>query len=172
MGRALLTLAAALVFAAPAGAYTRSDKLEHVLSVFANGRAWPVECATPDEAAELGLDDWSFAFTEMKQHYVMMRGDLCPAAENAADESIPPLERSIAILALVHEAYHVRAWTWRHDEARVECRAIQHFKIGAQLLGASEDQAQELLPFALMWHYFIARPEWLYYDPNCRVPHW
>ena len=56
------------------------------------------------------------------------------------------------MLVLVHEAYHVRRWAGRWDEAKVERRAIREFKKAAVLLGASRELANELLPYALAVH--------------------
>ncbi|HEX9295623.1 MAG TPA: hypothetical protein VF881_07305 [Polyangiaceae bacterium] len=73
---------------------------------------------------------------------------------------------------LLHEAYHVRHWKWRRNEGKVECQAIRHFTIGAQLLGASPALANELLPFALAAHARMVTlfPE--YRDRTCMLPMW
>jgi hypothetical protein len=168
--RVLLVLAA-LICAAPAYGYTTSDELSHVSSVFANGRAWPVECIAPQES-DGSLDQWVFGFTDMAEHYVALRADLCPLAEHPEDETTSPWDRAIAVLALVHESYHVRNWSWRWNEARVECQAIRHFKIGVKLLGGSQQNADDLLPYALAWHFLIARPGTPYFLSGCRVPSW
>lgn len=154
-------------------AATTPPELNQVSSIFANGRAWPVYCVdTEDELAEGLLDEWSWGFTEMALEYVVLRSDLCPAAEHPEDETLSPYTRAIGVLALIHEAYHVRAWAWRWNESRVECQAIRHFRVGVKLLGGSQDTADELYPYALMFHYLIARPGGVYYWPACRVPEW
>ena len=63
----------------------------------------------------------------------------------------------------------MRLWPWRRNEAEVECHAIRHFKVGARLLGASPELANELLPYALAAHARMGR---LYRDDNCKVPLW
>ncbi len=169
----LILVVCALALAPAAGAYTRSPELEQVSKVFANGRGWPVRCDTPEEWADTGADPlWAFAYTQMDERYVVLRGDLCPFAEHPEDETTPPWDRALAVLVLIHESYHVRAWPLRRVEGRVECQAIRHFTVGAQLLGATPDQAQELLPYALAWHYLIARPGTAYEWRKCRVPPW
>jgi hypothetical protein len=73
---------------------------------------------------------------------------------------------------LVHEAYHIRRWKWRRDEAKVECQATRHFAIGAELLGASPELANDLLPYALAAHARMARLYPEYYDRTCKLPLW
>lgn len=56
------------------------------------------------------------------------------------------------VIVLVHEAYHLRRWKWRRSEPKVECQAIPRFTIGARLLGATPEVANDLLPYALAAH--------------------
>lgn len=168
-----LFLTLLLMVVGSAAASPDSLELRAVAKVFANGRDWPVRCLEPgSEEAQGLLDDWSWGFTEMRDHYIALRADLCPAAEHPEDESLSPYTRAIAVLALVHEAYHVRAWAWRWNESRVECQAIRHFRAGVKLLGGSQDTADVLFPYALMFHFLIARPGGTYYWAGCRVPWW
>jgi len=67
------------------------------------------------------------------------------------------------VLTLVHESYHVRHWRWRLNEARVECQAIRHFRVGVRVLGGSQELADRLLPLGLSWHDQIAQ------DPTYRL---
>ena len=77
--------------------------------------------------------------------------------------------KALAVLTLVHESYHVRHWSWRLNEARVECQAIRHFRVGVRVLGGSQQLADRLLPFALAWHVELARDS-VYQLPACRLP--
>jgi hypothetical protein len=97
---------------------------------------------------------------------------LCAGALAVADPGVPVWQRAMGVLVLVHEAYHLRRWAWRRNEARVECQAIRHFRVGARLLGASPELANELLPVALAAHARMVKlfPE--YNDPTCKLPLW
>jgi hypothetical protein len=52
----------------------------------------------------------------------------------------------------------------------VECEAISHFILGAQLLGGSPELANELLPFALAVHARVVTHSPEYRDRRCRLP--
>jgi hypothetical protein len=177
MARRLVLLGLlALVLPQSAFAYERDAPLEAFASRFAM-RPAEVRCPSRPEWAEftltqMGVDDPEIVYgvTHLFEDWVMLRQDLCAAARGVTDESIHPSVRALAVLALVHESYHVRRWGWRRDEGQVECRAIQHFIVAARLLGASLELAQRLYWHAVVWHYGIAQPGSAYYRPGCRVP--
>jgi hypothetical protein len=73
---------------------------------------------------------------------------------------------------LVHGAYHLRRWKWRQSEAKVECEATRHFKTGAELLGASPQLANDLLPYALAAHARMVTLFPNYRDRHCKLPLW
>jgi hypothetical protein len=97
---------------------------------------------------------------------------LCAGATAVSDRGLPPWQRATGTLVLVHEAYHLRRWKWRRNEAKVECQAIRHFVDGAERLGASPELANDLLPYALAAHARMVTlfPE--YRDPRCKLPVW
>jgi hypothetical protein len=173
----LLAVIVSLLAAAPrAAAYERSNELERVASVFAL-RAAEVRC--PSTAEWVADPIWgdptearAWAYTDMIHEHIVMHPALCAGAAGVNDPTIPLWQRATGALVLVHEAYHLRRWGGRWDEARVECRAIRHFRVGAELLGASPEVANELLPYALAAHQRMVTLFPNYRAPNCRLPLW
>jgi hypothetical protein len=108
----------------------------------------------------------------MIDEYIVLHPILCAGVLGVSDVLLPLWQRATGVLVLVHEAYHLRRWRWRRNEAKVECQAIRHFRVGAQLLGASPGLANELLPYALAAHGRMVSlfPE--YRDPGCKLPLW
>jgi hypothetical protein len=174
---ALTLLLGALVAAAPAFSFDRPALLEHVASSFA-GRPAEVRCPSPAEWVAdpiWGKDpnpQRAWGYTDMVDEHIVLHPRLCAGAAAIADSSVPAWQRATGALVLVHEAYHLRRWKWRRNEAKVECQAIRHFIVGAQLLGASPELANELLPFALAAHARMVTlfPE--YRDRRCPLPRW
>jgi hypothetical protein len=172
-----VTFVSLLVAVPPASAYERPALLERVASVFAL-RSAEVRCPSMDEWTSdpiWGTDpnaQRAWGYTDMVDEYIVMHPSLCAGAAAVSDQSLPPWERATGVLVLVHEAYHLRHWAFRRNEAKVECRAIRHFRTGAKLLGASPELANDLLPYALAAHDRMVRlfPE--YRDPTCRLPLW
>jgi hypothetical protein len=172
-----LALLVVLVVARPASAYDRPALLERVASVFAQ-RPAEVRCPSMDEWT--GDPIWgtgpnpqrAWGYTDMVDEYVVMHPSLCAGAEAVGDPSLPPWTRATGALVLVHEAYHLRHWRLRRNEAKVECQAIRHFTAGARLLGASAELANDLLPYALAAHDRMVRLYPEYRDPTCRLPLW
>jgi hypothetical protein len=172
-----LALLVLLVVVPPASAYDRPTLLEQVASVFAQ-RSAEVRCPsmgewTSDPIWGTGPNPQrAWGYTDMVDEYVVMHPNLCAGAEAVADPSLPPWERATGALVLVHEAYHLRHWARRRNEAKVECQAIRHFTAGARLLGASAELANDLLPYALAAHDRMVRLYPEYRDPTCRLPLW
>ena len=172
-----LVLAAVLLTAPRAAAYDRPALLEKVAATFAL-RSADVRCPTTEE----WVDDpiWgtgpgvsrAWGYTEMIHEYIVMHPALCAGAMAVSDPGLPLWQRAVGTLVLVHEAYHLRHWASRRSEAKVECQAIRHFTVGAQLLGASPELANELLPFALAAHQRMVTLFREYRDPGCMLPLW
>jgi hypothetical protein len=172
-----LVLGVMLLAASPASAYDRSPLLEGVAAYFAM-HASEVRCPSLDEW--VGDPIWGAApnparawgYTDMIDEHIVLHPDLCAGALAVSDPGLPLWKRATGTLVLVHEAYHQRRWKWRRNEARVECQAIRHFVVGAQLLGASPELANELLPSALAAHARMVTlfPE--YRDRRCKLPLW
>jgi hypothetical protein len=175
---ALSAAIAALLLAPPSvWAYDRPSDLERVASVFAM-RAAEVRCPSNDEWIHDPI--WgtgpapsrAWGYTDMVDEYIVLHPALCAGAITVSDSTIPSWQRATGVLVLVHEAYHLRRWAWRRNEAKVECQAIRHFKSGAQLLGASPEVANELLPYALAAHSRMVTVYPEYRDPGCKLPLW
>jgi hypothetical protein len=172
-----LVLGVMLLAPPPASAYERPPLLEGAASYFAL-RPAEVRCPSTDEW--IGDPIWGTApnpsrawgYTDMLNEHIVLQPALCAGALAVSDPLIPLWQRATGTLVLVHEAYHLRHWRWRRNEAKVECQAIRHFIVGAQLLGASPELANDLLPFALAAHARMVRlfPE--YRDRRCRPPLW
>jgi len=144
------------------------------VEVFANGA--PAEVRCPDSLEEWSLDlgeplapEEIYGRTFTGTNVVEFRWDLCPILDDLSGSSADDTTKALAVLTLIHESYHVRHWSWRLNEARVECQAIRHFRVGVQVLGGSQQLADRLLPFGLEWHDRIARDR-AYYLASCEVP--
>jgi len=167
-----------LLLAAPsASAYERPPLLQTVAGYFA---LRPAEVRCPSMEEWVGDPIWgtspnparAWGYTDMINEHIVLHPALCAGAMAVSDSTLPLWQRATGTLVLVHETYHLRRWKWRRNEAKVECQAIRHFIVGAQLLGASPELANELLPFALAAHARMVTlfPE--YRDRRCRLPLW
>jgi hypothetical protein len=174
---ASVALATVLFAAAPASAYDRPPLLERVASYFAE-RPAELRCPSVDEwtsdpiwgsAASSGR---AWGYTDMVNDYIVLHPTLCVGALAVSDPALPAWQRATGVLVLVHEAYHLRRWTWRRSEAKVECQAIRHFTAGAELLGASPQLANDLLPYALAAHARMVTLFPNYRNRHCRLPLW
>jgi hypothetical protein len=172
-----LVLATVLLTAPRASAYERPVLLERVAATFAL-RSAEVRCSTTEE----WVDDpiWgtgpgvtrAWGYTDMIHEHIVMHPALCAGALAVSDPGLPLWQRAVGTLVLVHEAYHLRHWRWRLSEAKVECQAIRRFTVGAKLLGASPELANELLPFALAAHQRMVTLFPGYRDGGCKLPLW
>jgi hypothetical protein len=142
-----------------ADAYTTDPHIAAFVELFANGRPAVVRC--PDSAQEWrfdlgGTDDSDsesvYGRTFIHSPVVEFRWDLCPILAQLRYSDADDSTKALAVLTLLHESYHLRHWAWRLDEARVECQAIRHFRVGVRVLGGSQELADRLLPHALDWH--------------------
>ena len=172
---ALALVLASLAAPAPrAVAYDRPAELERVASIFGSREA-EVRCPSTD--AWVGDPIWggasrAWAYTNMVRDYIVLHPALCAGARAASDSTLPLWQRAAGVLVLVHEAYHVRRWPGRWNEAKVECRAIRDFTKAVVLLGGSRELANELLPSALAAHLRMGAVFPEYRARNCRLPVW
>src|SRR5207247_2242035 len=97
--------------------------------------------------------------------------DLC-RRDNVGSDSIPAWQQAAGVWMLVHEAFHLRHWRFRRNEAKVGCQTIVYFTDAAARSGASESQAQQLYPYALALHYLELDLYPWHRDPDCIVPPW
>jgi hypothetical protein len=151
---------------AQASAYN-DDKLAQTASVFAM-QPVKVQCDTIQEDPELWIA-WGYVY--LFEPVIHTSQYLCEAAANVTDPSYGLSRRALGVLTVTHESYHLRKqWSNRGDEARVECKAIRHFRVAAQLLGASPELATELRAYALAWHWKTAARFPKYNLEDCKVP--
>lgn len=108
-----------------------------------------------------------------KQKAMHLDPEICAGASdvNTGD----PFMRALSVLVVVHESYHLRRWGAAADEAKVECMAVRHWKVGAAMLGATPESIAELWPYALVAHYELSNlSDWFgnkpYYQEDCQVP--
>lgn len=142
----------------------RYAELARVASIFAQ-QPVTVTCQTPAEDPEL-YTAWGYVFLAIPE--IHLSPYLCDAA---VDKTASAGVRSLAILVLVHESYHLRKqWADRGDEAKVECKAIRHFRVGAMLLGETPEQATVLRAFAIAFHWRLAAKIPEYNLEHCKVP--
>jgi len=158
-------------------AYDRPPLIEQVASTFAQ-RAVDVRCPTMQEWVSDPI--WGTAsnpprawgYTDMVHDFSVIHPLLCAGAAAVTDTAVPAWQRATGVLVLVHESYHLRHWNGRYSEAKVECQAIRHFRKGAELLGASPELANDLLPYGLAAHDRMVRLYPNYRDQACKLPLW
>lgn len=161
----------------PAFAYDRPPLIEQVASVFAL-RPADVRCPTMQEWVSdpiWGTDpnaQRAWGYTDMVHDFSVIQPLLCAGAATVTDAAVPAWQRATGVLVLVHESYHLRRWSGRYSEAKVECQAIRHFRQGAKLLGASPELADDLLPYALAAHDRMVTLYPNYHDRACKLPVW
>jgi hypothetical protein len=170
-------LVAVLLAASPVGAFDRPPLLERVAAAFAL-RPVDVRCPTMQEWVSdpiWGNDpnaQRAWGYTDMVNDFSVIQPLLCAGALSVTDVMLPAWQRATGVLVLVHESYHLRHWKGRRSEAKVECQAIRHFELGAELLGASPTLANDLLPYGLAAHDRMVRLYPNYRDPSCKLPLW
>jgi len=172
---ALFVLVPATAVARPE---TTSDaRLDAVASTFAMRRVG-MKCYRQEEPdSPWGYGAWGYVIKPLgKQKFGHLDVDVCEGALRINDETLPGWQRAIGSLVLIHESYHLRRWSGAASEAKTECKAIRHWKVGARMLGATEETVEDLWGEALASHYRLAEyTDWMdgsrpYYDPTCEVP--
>lgn len=135
-----------------------------------------VRCYASEEPdSPWGHDAWGYVRKPLgKARLAHLDGRLCAGALEV-NGALPDWQRALGVLVLTHESYHLRRWGAAGDEAKVECRAIRHWRVVARRLGATEPTIAELWPSALAAHYELAGyVDWFgdkpYEDPTCDVP--
>ncbi len=170
---AVVALAVAVLLAAPpAGAYDTPARLNEVAHVYSLGIG---EVRCPSEA-EWDADPYRasarWGYTNVRTDYTVLGPRICEGALHVGGSSTPLWQQAAGVLVLVHEAFHLRHWRLRRNEGKVECQAIVYFTEAATKLGASDEQAQELYPYALALHLRQVQLFFQYRDPDCVVPPW
>jgi hypothetical protein len=92
---------------------------------------------------------FSWGYTNLRREYSVFPPMICTGAMKVGGISVPAWQQAAGVWMLVHEAFHLRHWRFRRNEAKVGCQTIVYFSDAAVRLGASEAQAQLLYPYAL-----------------------
>jgi hypothetical protein len=166
-----VALLLALVLAPTGRAYETPAKLNEVARYYSLG-VGEVRCASPSEWTPDGQAKTYWAYANVRLDYAVLAPQICEGALNVANTDVPAWQRAVATLVLVHEAYHLRHWRFRRNEAKVECQAMVYFAEAAQKLGASETEANNLYPYALAWHWRQVQLLPWYRDRGCLLPPW
>jgi len=163
---------AVLLVPPPAAAYDTPTRLNDVAHVYSLG-VGEVRCPSK---AEWNADPYHasrrWGYTNVRREYSILAPHICEGALHVGGSSTPLWQQAAGVLVLVHEAFHLRHWRYRRDEGRVECQAIVYFTEAATKLGASNEQADELFPYALALHLHQTQLFFQYRDPHCVVPPW
>jgi hypothetical protein len=169
MNAVMLLLSLAL--ASAANAYDKPALLNQVARQYSLG-AGEVRCASQPEweSDPLAVSRWGY--TNVRQDVTVLAPHVCEGALNVGRTDVPAWERAVGTLVLVHEAFHLRHWRFRRNEAKVECQAIVYFTEAAQKLGATEAEANNLYPYALAWHWRQLQLLSWWRDPACVLPPW
>src|SRR3954465_11758868 len=110
-----------------------------------------VECAPdwPSWTADTDAEG-SWGYTWLDADWTRVEPELCEAALEAGQD-LTPREAwftAIAVHVITHEAWHLRDWSLRANEARVECNAVKSDRKSFLLLGATPEQADSLYSWA------------------------
>lgn len=163
----------ALIVAASAHATTSDARIDAVASTFAQQRV-QVLCY---EKGEPDAPEWYGAWGYVRLHEPVehMAPEVCAGALGLLnqDPAVPDWQKALGAMVLTHESYHLRkSLSDRGNEARTQCRTIRHVRYAMLMLGATEEQSQTLMGFALALHWRLAANVPKYNQADCKVPNW
>ncbi len=161
----------ALLHAPTASAYDAPPRLNEVARIYSLGGG-EVRCPSKPEWDAYYGSAFAWGSTNLREDYTTLAPLICAGALSVGSPSVPLWQQAAGVWVLVHEAFHLRHWRFRRDEAKVACQAIVYFRDAAMRLGASEEQAEELYPYALALHIRQAELFFGYRDKACRPPLW
>jgi hypothetical protein len=169
---AAVAATAAAALAPAAWAFDRPALLNGVARVYSLG-VGEVRCPSQAEwVADPHRASFSWGYTNLREDYTVLPPLICIGAVNVGTSSIPAWQQAAGVWMLVHEAFHLRRWRFRRNEAKVSCQTIVYFTDAAGRLGASEAQAQQLYPYALaLYALELDLYPWRR-DRKCIVPRW
>jgi hypothetical protein len=158
--------------AAAARAADTPALLKEVTRVYSLG-VGEVRCPSqPEWDADPHRTTFSWGYTNVHSDYTVLPPMICAGAMNVGSSSVPAWQQAAGVWMLVHEAFHLRHWRFRGNEAKVGCQTIVYFTDAAARLGASDSQAQELYPYGLaLYDLELDLYPW-HRDPKCVVPPW
>lgn len=170
--RALLaSLVAALALGgiAEGSEYPAPVRATQAASVFAQ-QPVTIECVEQD----------SYGYVYPSVPVIHLRPILCQRLsemESGDFSNVGLWTNGLAVLALVHEAYHLRLnWSARLNEAQVECKAIRHVTAALGLLGIPHEHWAVLRQQAIFAHWYVLSSWWAhtgkspYFLKTCKVP--
>jgi hypothetical protein len=167
----VLVTAATLVLAPAVDAYEAPSRLNEVALVYSLG-VGEVRCPSQAEWDAYYGSAFAWGSTNLREDYTTLAPAMCDGALGVGRDTVPLWQQAAGVWMLVHEAWHLRHWRFRRDEAKVECQAIVNFRDAAMRLGATEAEAEELYPYALALHVRQTELFSWYRDKSCRVPLW
>jgi hypothetical protein len=169
-GVALVSFAV-LILAPATLAYQTPSRLNEVALVYSLG-VGEVRCPSRAEWDAYHGSAFAWGSTNLREDHTTLAPAVCEGALGVGGDTVPLWQQAAGAWVLVHEAWHLRHWRFRRDEAKVECQAIANFRDAAMRLGASEAEAEELYPYALALHIRQTELFSWYRDKSCRVPLW
>jgi hypothetical protein len=146
-------------------------KLNDVAHVYSLGIG-EIRCATTDEWNADFAASFGSAHTNLRGDYSVLSPTACEGALNVANAEVPLWQQALGALVLTHEAFHLRHWRFRGNEAKVECQAMVYFTDAAERLGATPAGADLLYPYTLALHAAQITMFPRYNDPKCVIPAW
>jgi hypothetical protein len=159
------------VASSAAAAYDTPQRLNEVARVYSLG-VGQVRCDSREEWSGDPASRFAWSYTNLRHDYSVLPPFLCEGALNVGTAIVPLWQQAAGVWSLVHEAFHLRHWRFRRNEAKVLCQTIVYFTDAATRLGATDQQANELYPYALALHRQITELYPWYRDPKCIVPPW
>ena len=154
-------------------AYNNYPELDKFASIAAM-RSVHVNCPTDEEWQTDPLHGVAWGYVDYVRYsdHMTIDPEICIGALAVLnhDTTVPRWQRAAAILVITHEAYHLRNWWGAGLENEVECKAIRHIYVAAQLLGLSVEEAKELMPYAIALHWGLVAKYRQYYKADCIVP--
>jgi hypothetical protein len=170
--RAAVAAAFVVFFAvSSAAAYDPPTRLTDVAHVYSHGIG-EVRCGSEDEWNADPASQFSWSYTNLRLEYSVLPAFLCEGALGVGSPGVPLWQQAAGVWTLVREAFHLRRWRFQSDEAKVLCQAIVYFTDAAMQLGATDQEANELYPYALALHMQITTLYPWYRDPACILPPW
>ncbi len=154
-----------------ASTYDVPARLNEVAHVYSLGIG-EVRCPAQTEWEAYYGSAFAWGSTNLREDYTTLAPFICDGALSVGSSSVPLWQQAAGVWVLVHEAFHLRHWRFRRDEAKVACQAIVYFRDAATRLGATEEQAEELYPYALALHIRQTELFSWYRDGKCHAPLW
>jgi hypothetical protein len=168
----MLVVITGINHAAAARAADTPALLNDVARVYSLG-VGEVRCPSqPEWDADPHRTTFSWGYTNVRRDYTVLPPMICAGAMSVGSVSVPTWQQAAGAWMLVHEAFHLRHWRFRRNEAKVGCQTIVYFTDAAARLGASDSQAQQLYPYGLALHDLELDLYPWHRDPKCVVPPW